>query len=623
MCGIIGYYSKERKFNSNDLISMSSVIGHRGPDAEGFFNDDVVGLGHRRLSIIDLSESANQPMYSDDSRYVIVYNGEVYNFKEIKKELEALGHHHYNTNSDTEIILKAFTIWQYEFVNKLNGMFAIAIYDKAEKRLNIFRDRLGIKPVFYYYNNHEFAFASELKSLLEVPYIKNNTAINNKSVDYFLHLGYIPQPGTIYYNINKFPSGHYCIIDSKGLSFTKYWSATDKIAKKTIDNEEEAFEKLNNLLTDSVEKRLFCDVPFGVFLSGGIDSSLVAAIAAKVSPTRINSFSIGFKEDMYNESIYAKRVAAYINTNHYEFFVTEKDALDLLPSIIDTYDEPYADTSALPTLLISKLAKAQVTMVLSGDGGDELFMGYGAYRWAERLNNPFINAFHKPLSLGLSLMGSRYKRIGKMLCYNEKDDIRSHIFSQEQYLFSQYEIKNLVTDNFPYYVFSPDKAFDKTSRKLSAKEKQAIFDINYYLKDDLLVKVDRASMQHSLEVRVPILDYRIVELSLNLNQNLKIKDDIQKYLLKKVLYSYIPSSYFDRPKWGFSIPLKQWMKKDLKSYVNDYLSADVINRYGIVKAKEVQKMLKLFEKPQYEYLYNRIWALAVLHQFFEKNCKNN
>ena len=616
MCGIAGFYSLNNTFSEADLRNMAAKLSHRGPDAEGYFNEENIGLAHKRLSIIDLSASANQPMYSDCGRYVIVFNGEIYNFREIRKEMEALGHHHYNTNSDTEIILKAFSIWHNDFVNKLNGMFAIAIYDKTLRRLSIFRDRLGIKPIFYFYNQKEFAFASELKSLLAVPFIKKNIAINNKSVGYFLHLGYIPQPNTIYYNINKFPSGHYCVIDSKGISFTKYWSASEKITRATIDNEEEATEKLNNLLTDAIEKRLICDVPFGVFLSGGIDSSLVAAIASKVSTTRINSFSIGFKESKYNESIYAKKVASYLNTSHNEFFVTEKDALDLLPGILDTYDEPYADTSALPTLLISKLARSKVTMVLSGDGGDELFMGYGAYAWAERLNNPFYKIFHNPVGLGLSLLGSRYKRIGKMLSYNKHDDIRSHIFSQEQYLFSQNEISKLNAFGFPHYIFSPDKTYDKTSRVLSAREKQSLFDINYYLKDDLLVKVDRASMQYALEVRVPILDYRIVEFSLNLNQHLKVRNGVQKYLLKKVLYNYIPSTYFDRPKWGFSIPLKQWMKKDLKGYINDYLSEDVINRYGIVKVEEVQKLLKLFEMPQYEYLYNRIWALAVLHQFF-------
>jgi len=618
MCGIAGFYSLNNTFSEADLRHMAAAISHRGPDAEGYFNEESIGLAHKRLSIIDLSTSANQPMYSDCGRYVIVFNGEIYNFREIRKEMEALGHHHYNTNSDTEIILKAFIIWHNDFVSKLNGMFAIAIYDKTLKRLSIFRDRLGIKPIFYFHQQNEFAFASELKSLLAVPFIKNNTAINNKSVGYFLHLGYIPQPDTIYYNISKFPSGHYCVIDSKGLTFKKYWSAAEMITKTTIDNEKEATEELNNLLTDAVEKRLICDVPFGVFLSGGIDSSLVAAIASKVSSTRINSFSIGFKESKFNESIYAKKVASFLNTKHNEFFVTEKDALDLLPGIIDTYDEPYADTSALPTLLISKLARSQVTMVLSGDGGDELFMGYGAYAWAERLNNPIFKAFHNTIGLGLSLFDSRYKRIGKMLSYDKNDDIRSHIFSQEQYLFSQNEIKKLNTFEFPHYIFTPDKAYDRTSRELSAKEKQSLFDINYYLKDDLLVKVDRASMKHALEVRVPILDYRIVEFSLNLNQHLKIRNGVQKYLLKNVLYNYIPKTYFDRPKWGFSIPLKQWMKKDLKGYINDNLSKDVINRFGIVRANEVQKLLDLFEMPHYEYLYNRIWALAVLHQFLSK-----
>ncbi|MGD0711605.1 MAG: asparagine synthase (glutamine-hydrolyzing), partial [Bacteroidales bacterium] len=405
MCGICGYYSTNNKFSEEDLIKMSSAIAHRGPDAEGFFHSEIAGLGHRRLSIIDLSVSANQPMHSHNNRYVMVFNGEVYNFKEIENDLRKTIHDlRLKTSSDSEVILEAFALWGPEFVNRLNGMFAIAIYDKEEKTFYFFRDRIGIKPLYYYRDGQNFAFASELKALKKIGFVNNNISVNYLAINEYLHLGYIPEPHSIYDKIYKFPSGSWAKLNSKGFEIKKYWNIDDKISDKLITDENEAKEKLKELLISSVKYRMISDVPFGTFLSGGIDSSLVTAIAQSLSTEPVKTFNIRFEDSKYDESPFARAVSEYLGTSHHEYTVTEKDGIELIPELMNIYDEPFADSSAIPTLLVSKMAKQHVSMTLSGDGGDELFMGYGAYNWAERLNKPFIKNFRAPIKGTLSLL---------------------------------------------------------------------------------------------------------------------------------------------------------------------------------------------------------------------------
>jgi len=617
MCGIAGYYSKKNRFRRNDLEVMAQKISHRGPDAEGFYDQENVGLAHKRLSIIDLSEAANQPMSSQCGRYVIVFNGEIYNYKSLRQELSIDFDIHFKTNSDTETILEGFVKWGPKIFDKLCGMFAMAIYDKAEVALIICRDRIGIKPLYYFMHDGDFAFASELKSLKAVPYINNHLCDNPIAINAYLHLGYIPEPYTIYEKINKFPAGHYAVIKNGGHSFHKYWQLNNTILPEVLSDKREAKDRLKALLKKIVQEHLICDVPFGTFLSGGIDSSLVTALANEVSEKPLHSFSIGFAESKYNESHYAQKVAKHLGTVHHEMFVTEKEAIEIIPKMYDIYDEPFADSSAIPTYMVSKMTRQHVTMALSGDGGDELFLGYGAYLWANRLNKPLWAHSGKFLSKLLSLMGSRYKRIAKVLDYPDNTGLKSHIFSQEQYLFSQKEVGQLLNKDFVRPPFIEDNSH-KNIRELSAAEAQSLFDINYYLKDDLLVKVDRASMQHALEVRVPLLDHRLVEFAVNLHPSLRLKGKTTKYLLKQVLFDYVPPSFFDRPKWGFSIPLEKWMKNELKDYINDILSPDIIKKHGFVNQAEVNKLKELFEKPRYAFLYNRIWTLAVLHDFLEK-----
>lgn len=609
MCGVFGYIDNKGVFSSESLKAMSELLKHRGPDAEGFFVQENIGLGHRRLSIIDLSSAANQPMFSHCGRYAMVFNGEIYNYQEIAEELKRLNPSiHFNTHSDSEVILEAFATWGNHFVNKLNGMFVIVIFDRQEKKLFLFRDRVGIKPLYYYLENDCFVFASELKAISNLTEIKEKLHTEYKAVNYFLHLGYIPEPYSIYKNIYKFPSGAYAEIPTHSalperLKTISYWKPEEKILSEVISNEQEAKEKLKELLISSVKYRMISDVPFGTFLSGGIDSSLVTAVAQSISSKPVKTFSIGFNESSFNEAPYARAVAEYLGTDHHEFFIKEQQAFDLIPEIPSVYDEPFADSSAIPTMLVSKLAKEHVTMTLSGDGGDELFMGYGAYKWAERLNNPLTKTFRKPLSSILSLCGDKYERASWVLNYPDKSNIPSHIFSQEQYFFSRKELRMLLDPGILSET-EMEESFQHLSRSLYPSEQQALFDLKYYLKDDLLVKVDRASMHYALETRVPLLDYRIVEFALNLSPELKRKGITTKYLLKQVLYDFVPEKFFMRAKQGFALPLRSWIHHinlDTESAAFDLFNRKKLNNYI---SKHLDNDPGIF--------YNKKWLLYLL-----------
>lgn len=615
MCGIAGFYTKSRGFVSEpELRNMCKAMAHRGPDAEGVYYSANVGLGHRRLSIIDLSDDANQPMDSHSMRYICVYNGEVYNFKQIAKDLNV----DFRTTSDTEVVLEAFAEWGVTFVNKLNGMFALALYDKEEDKLYIFRDRIGIKPLYYYWDGSTFAFASELKSLLQINKIRDKRSVSLQSVRDYLHLGYIPEPNSIYQNIFKFPSGNFAILSDEGLRIESYWHIEGLIQRSTNEDEVESKQILKELIESSISKRLISDVPFGTFLSGGIDSSLVTAVASQYCTGKLNTFSVGFEESQFNEAAFARRIAEHLGTNHHEFTVTELDAQQMIIEMLNYYDEPFGDSSAIPTMLISRLAREHVTMVLSGDGGDELFHGYGSYQWAQRLNRLPVRSFRHTIGFLLShFPNNRYKRAAHLFKYKQSKLIKSHIFSQEQYLFSLEELSKLL-QGAPYSELSVDQDFSYFIRKLTPAEAQAVFDLRYYLKDDLLVKVDRASMRYSLETRVPLLDHRIVEFAVNLSPKLKIQKDNQKYLLKEVLYDYLPKEYFDRPKWGFSIPLSKWLKSDMSYLIDEHLNEWVIRKHKIVDYNETARLIKSFRNGT-DYLYNRIWLLIILHRFLEKD----
>ncbi len=624
MCGIAGYISLNKdRFNAQQLQEAAAVMQHRGPDAAGFYftENNQVGFAHRRLSILDLSTAANQPMLSANGRYCIVFNGEVYNFNELKQELTDKGAS-LKTSSDTEVILELFAEQGTASFTKLNGMFAFAIHDKLENTVTLCRDHVGIKPLFYYLDEQALVFASELKVIRAM--LKERLQINRQAIPYFLHLGFIPEPFTIYTDTHKFPAASWLSISLEAPSFSgvekqvqSYWELENHIGSKTTSDEKTARQQLKTLLYDAVEKQLVSDVPIGTFLSGGIDSSLVTAVAANISGgNRIKTFSIAIDDGKYNEATFAKQVADHLCTDHHEFAVNEKEVMELVDRLIPAYDEPFADSSAFPTMMVSRLARQEVTVALSGDGGDELFHGYGMYQWANRLADPLISAFKKPLFAASKLMSPRYQRAGNLFDYDNSKHLHTHIFSQEQYYFKENELEDLLPVtrfNFDEINFSAG-----TARKLTAAETQSLWDFTHYLKDDLLVKVDRASMQYSLESRVPLLDYRLAEFAINLSPELKIKNGEMKYLLKQVLYEHVPAAIFNRPKWGFAIPLAKWLRTDLKYLVDRYTSPDVINRYQLVNSKTVQHLKSQYQQGK-DYLFNRLWLIIVLHWWLEEN----
>ncbi len=616
MCGIAGFLSFSVNFSKPDLENMTNALAHRGPNAAGFYFNDKVGLGHRRLSIIDLTEAANQPMHSQCGRYVIVFNGEIYNYREIARELKVT----LKTTSDTEVLLESFIQFGTGFVNKLNGMFAFVIYDTKEAVLYVYRDRMGIKPIYYYHDETNFIFASELKSFDVLPNIyKGGT--NKQAINDFLYLGYIPAPLSIYNNIKKFPSGSYAVIGKNKFEIQSYWKLEEQIERKVITNIKEAKNRLNELLISSVQYRMISDVPLGTFLSGGIDSSLVTALAQKISDRPVKTFTIGFKEGKFNEADYARAVAKHLKTEHYEKELTYNDALELFETALNIYDEPFADSSSFPTLLVSKFAREQVAVILSGDGGDETHLGYGAYEWGKRLSNPLLKTFRKQVAFLLRKGNNRQKRASYLFDYKDESRIKSNIFSQEQYCFSEQEIQILLQPS-QTTSFSIQEHIALQNRSLSFVEQQALFDLQYYLQDDLLVKVDRASMHHALEVRVPLLDYRLVHFALNLSEDLRKQKGVTKYLLKEVLFDMVPKELFERPKWGFSIPLIEWLKNDWRFLIDTYLNKSTIEETAVLNFEVAQQYVKRFQKGE-NYLYNRIWLMLVLQMNLKKIKSNH
>ncbi len=608
MCGIAGYFDVNAQIDSSGLAAMVVALKHRGPDAHGFYSYKGFHLCHTRLSIIDLRPESNQPFVSNCGNYVIVFNGEIYNYQELREQ--------YNlkcrTLSDTEVILELFIQLGKDHVNLLNGMFAYTILDLRAETLYLFRDRIGVKPLFWFHQSGVFAFASELKALKQIPFVKSRLSVNETAVSEFLHLGYIPEPHSIYREIHKFPSGSMGIF-KESLQIERYWSIEDKIKAEVISNEQEASDELEKLLHSSVKYRLIADVPVGVFLSGGVDSSLVTALASQHHQGKIKSFTIGFKDGKFDESKHAKRVAEHISTDHQEWIITEKEVFQNIDNIFDIYDEPYADQSMLPSLAVCHLASKEVKVVLTGDGGDEFFYGYGAYTWARRLQNPLIKHNRKLFSKTLALLNPRYKRVAELLDFESDETMISHLHAKENGYFSNKELHGLLLNHQKY---TAPVLSSSVARQLSALERQAIFDAEVYLKDDLLVKMDRASMHHSLEAREPLLDYRIAEFALNLDPKLKKNGNTDKYLLKKVLYKYIPKELMDRPKWGFTIPLDTWLNKDLAYLKQDYLNEKTIRDCGLVDYKAVTNVLEAY--PSKPYKIQQIWALILLHKWLKE-----
>lgn len=616
MCGIAGYISNQNKIPVADFMKATQALNHRGPDAEGFYSneDGSLHFGHKRLSILDLSTSANQPFFSKCGRYCIVYNGEIYNYKEIKNQLQL----ETKTTGDTEIIIEAFAKIGTQSFELLNGMFAFAIYDIRDRKVYFCRDRFGIKPLFIYQHGETLAFASEVKFFKSLPGL--NLEIDSDTFPEFLHLGFIAQPRTIYKHISKFPTATFSVFSIDALQKKEehfYWTIKESIDQNIHTDKAEVKKQVKELMIKAVERQLVSDVPIGTFLSGGIDSSLVTAIAAQIKKDKIKTFSIGYNFSKYDESEYAEKVAKQIGTEHYAFHVSEDEVEEILSDIIFQVDVPFADSSLYPTEIVSKLARKHVTVSLSGDGGDELFLGYGMYNWAERLANPIVQTFRKPVYLATRFADNVYKRGGLLLNYPSIDHIRSHIFSQEQYYHSEQDLRHLLL-NEQFSFDNINQGHHELPRKLSPKECQSLWDIQYYLKDDLLVKVDRASMKYSLESRVPYLDNDLFNYAININSSLRYNKGTSKYILKEVLYDFLPKELFSRPKWGFSIPLSEWMKSRYRWLMDKYLNPTIINRYNIMSNIFVQELKQRFLAGE-DYLYVRLWTIIILHWWLEEN----
>ena len=614
MCGITGFYDVTKGWNQKMLVSATSTLAHRGPDACGYYFDDEIGLGHQRLSIIDLSQNANQPMISHDKRYVMVYNGEIYNYREIAEKY--FKNEKFKTTSDSEVILELFAIKKTDFVYELNGMFAIAIYDTLNKELFLFRDRLGIKPLVYYKKNNSIAFASELKALLkfDIP-----VEIDLTSLQDYLFLEYVPSDKSIIKGIKKLPPGYYIKISEKEFQLSCYYELSEKIKWDNEISEEQAKNTFKEILFSSVSMQSISDVPIGAFLSGGTDSSVICATFQTQNTTPINTFTIGFNVPEFDESVYANKVAEILGTHHNHTMVSETESLAFVDKLVDAYDEPFATPSTIPSMMVCNKAKKYVTVAMSGDGGDELFMGYGYYKWYKRLQQIYKFSGNKGIKLAsalLSTLNNRAKRASRILDYSDFATIWPHVWSQEQYMFNENEISILLNSKYKHTTIM-DEWQKINNMPLHPFEKISLFDLKNYLGNNLLYKMDIASMYSSLEVRVPLLDHRLVEFAAGLPLNLKINNNEQKYLLKKVLEDFLPAELIYRKKWGFPAPLNKWLKTDLSFLIDKYLNSTFLKQQNIFNYQFVEKLVGKFRAGQ-EFHYKRIWALIFFQLWYQK-----
>ena len=599
---------------------MVNTIDYRGPDDEGYFfsdfNDFQVGMGFRRLAIIDLSKGGHQPMLYRN--LVVTLNGEIYNFREIREELQSYNYS-FDSSSDTEVVIKAFHLWGIKMVERFIGMFAIAIYNKETHELYLVRDRVGIKPLYYYSMGRDLVYASELKPILAYPYFSKT--LNFKSLSAYLYHGYITGPDSIFTNVFKLEPGSYLKLADGKPEITKYWDLTELYKKnqtEKIISEEECLSQLDQLLMSSVGYRMISDVPIGSFLSGGIDSSLTTAVMQKLSDKPVSTFTIGFEDERYNEAKDAKAISGYLGTKHHELILPVEKAKELIQELPQFFDEPFGDSSALPTILVSRLAKNNATVVLSGDGGDELFCGYNNYEFARKMNKfmavgKVLSIFPERMDLAKILFGIN-RRYGRYPYLNNNINIIN-----VNYILSKYLLAGIFLDK--QYTLDK-KYFNLANLSDEIQELYMLNDMVTYLPDDILTKVDRASMSISLEARVPILDHRIVEFSFKVPHNLKNNNGIQKYLLKTLAYKYIPKALLDRPKQGFAVPVFRWMKSELHYLIDMYLSDDYLIKQQIFNPVSVRKLLHQFNSSENSTpMGNYIWNILMFQLWYEKYMK--
>ena len=616
MCGICGklHFELDRPVVQEEINKMTETLRHRGPDDRGTFLKNNVGLGFRRLSIIDL-DSGHQPLSNEDGKVWIVFNGEIYNHLELRKMLMAKGHR-FRSNSDTEAIVHLYEEYGSECVKFLRGMFAFAIWDENKKTLFCARDRFGIKPFFYALNGSQFAFGSELKSILSIT--QSSSDISIPMLDQYLTYGYTSGQGTIYRNIQKLRPAHTLEIGQNAvLKIKEYWNI--KYQPDFSKSESDWCHLLEEKLSETVKSHLMSDVPLGAFLSGGIDSSAVVAQMAKNSDAPVKTFSIGFKEAEFNELTYARAIAKKYNTEHHEHIVAP-ESVSLLPKLIDTYDEPFADSSAIPTFFVSRFAREYVTVVLSGDGGDELFGGYNKYQKMANLRK--FNII--PDTIGEHLWGGLHSLIpneikGKGLTYYLSKP-KSHIPAY-QAVWQMIERKKLFKREIWEQVKDAPAELTRVACFTNNESTDFLFnmqkmDMQFFMVDDILTKVDRASMQNSLEVRVPLLDHEFAELTATIPSELKLKGNDKKYIFKKSMQNCLPEEILTHKKQGFGVPLKYWFKQDLKDYVNDRLLSNDSPLFDFLDKKYIQKVITGHNSGMRDF-NSKIWSLIFLDEWLK------
>jgi len=629
MCGITGLYAfnEAGRFNLINLQQTIDRVEHRGPDTQGSFFDERVGLGHRRLAVIDTSEKANQPMFDTEKRFVLIYNGEIYNFRELRGMLESKYNVQFKSHSDTEVLLYAYIHWKEKCLEKLNGFFAFAVYDSEKQELLIARDRFGIKPLYYYQDEDKFLFASEMRSIIGFGIEKS---INYNSLMLYLQLNYIPAPYAILNNVYKLLPGHYIRIKSGNIELKKYYILPDSEISPH-ESKIDARKEIKQLLEDSVQKRLISDVPLGVFLSGGVDSSLITAIASHYKKD-LNTFSIGYTSEAYfDETKYARMVSSHCGTNHYVFELSRNDLYEHVDDILKHIDEPFADSSAIPVYILSKYTKEHVTVVLSGDGADEVFSGYNKHQaFLRSRQKTFKNSLIKNLRLAWSLLPqSRNNKVFDAFRQLNRYSGGLTKKGSERYwswatLMNMTNARKLIMlDNLKYISHGEMHQYQKeiTSGIPDQFSMNDILstDIQFVLPNDMLYKVDLMSMASGLEVRVPFLDHRLVEKAISLPETFKINHQQQKIILRELLTEYIPGKLAQRPKHGFEVPLLKWFRSNLKSTIkDDLLNTSFIREQNIFDHKEIHHLTrKLFSYNPGD-THAHIWALIVFQSWWNK-----
>lgn len=628
MCGIAGFIDFNKRGSEELLRKMTDAMIHRGPDDAGYeiyeSGSARIGFGQRRLSILDLSPLGHQPMHYKE--FTVDFNGEIYNFKEIRKELEEKGYQ-FTSWSDTEVILKGYECWGLDVVHKFVGMFAIALYDKEKQQVIFIRDRAGVKPLYYYWNNDLFLFGSELKSFYQHPGFEKKIDVNSLAL--FLQYSYIPAPHTIFHNTYKLLPGHMLVLDlkNKNRELKKYWDVFDHYNKPKINiSDADAIDETDRLLKKAYEYRMVADVPVGIFLSGGYDSSSVAALLQTGRTEKLKTFTIGFHENEFNEAPEAKKIANYLGTDHTEWYLTANEAAGVLHHLPEIYDEPFADNSTVPTVLVSKLARQQVTVALSADGGDEIFGGYNKFNQAEKYTTRLPVALQSVLSGTMSLINPEHipyfnkkynfpTRYEKMKLIWKSHDPVSAVKYISQYI-TESEVESFLGKPFERY----HTHFDDGARLIKndgITNRLLAVDYKTFLVDNNLVKVDRATMSVSLEGREPMLDHKVIEYLSQLPSSFKIRDGVNKWLLKQVVHRYIPKELMERPKRPFIAPLMVWFRDDLSEQLKYYLSERALSKTNMFDHEPIIRLRDQYLAGR-KVNYQKLWQVLVFQLWYNQ-----